>query len=208
MNCRTLLFPNEHASDQSSQGQGGHSRTPSLWSTISTASSSTSDESLAHPFNSNSTDSSIARHPIDQTSQELPQTPLTARPILTRTTSLPPLPPSPSLVTTTATTTTTSEARTTGFTKFDKLFTSTSTFTGTAMRGSGMRMHRRTVSSVDVGQSKRTYRFGGKVFVPLRMDAWQEEDKGVSPKGCRQRKIRSAYRRCVMIALIDQGARS
>jgi hypothetical protein len=72
------------------------------------------------------------------------------------------------------------------FPRFDKLFTTASHThldTDAGRGGKGGMMHRRTVSSITLGQAKgidggrRTYKFGGKVFVPLRMGGWAEEQR-------------------------------
>lgn len=162
------------------ESRRSHTRTPSLSSTISTASSSPSsafddndndDESISITFDNG--DNNYNRNNSNaENAQDFPQTPLTARPNLTRTTSLPqtPTPSRPGAV----------------FPRFDKLFTTASHTHLDADAGregkEGM-MHRRTVSSITLGQAKgidggrRTYKFGGKVFVPLRMGGWVEEQR-------------------------------
>jgi hypothetical protein len=168
-----------HRLETETGSRRSHLRTPSLSSTISTASSSPSsfndndndNESISITFDNGDNNYNRNNSNADN-AQDFPQTPLTARPNLTRTTSLPQTPTSsrPGAV----------------FPRFDKLFTTASHAhldidTGREEKG-GM-MHRRTVSSITLGQGKgidggrRTYKFGGKVFVPLRMGGWVEEQR-------------------------------
>lgn len=173
----------------SSQTEGRHSRTPSLCSTVSTASSTSIPSSSSDNEDNESVDISFDPITPRQTGRDgdVPMTPLTARPGLSRTISLP------------SDTSTGAAPITAPFAKFDKLFTSAtqshfhsqsnSTSGSSLLPGDPARagtrsgpVHRRTVSSFSVGETRRTYKFGGKVFVPLRMDGWgaKQDDQSVS----------------------------